>query len=595
MLSSQASAQEDFMRGGRMESPKVRQMDRGNSGGMGTGAAIGLGVGLGGALIEQLAKPPPPGGEKESRKSILRNGKRVQEEKTRSRNKPDADVKEVPPSPDKLEFFGKPEQVVHNPGHHDGKLGDLHDHKLMVIQKDGHYFRRHYYYTRPGGRPAWFWYDEPVSETDPVIPKLKEVPVCEQDEDDCDQPPVHFPLINVDNPPPANPPPPDPPAVKPPNVPVVSYDCPDCDALRRQIFELEMKTRQDTENRDNFSKYHSSDYSRDLFEAFLKTLDDKLADDASAAARLAALLKECLKKCPAPPPDTCSIVEGTGEVIEATDRFDCHGRKGTITVSRNVTVNPIPSMPKLAKAEAEGKPLEPLYEPLDQQFSIKYTGTPCGNCRWLQLYWEEELIKRDESGEFTNIEQDPKLRLSSKASKQWYVDSVSKDVEDIYVGYGADRRVFEEPAYCIDKYSMGLRVLCVPGEKDGTEQIFDRPRAGSETIFGKIARQDVQSSSPYAGVVRIKYVVHFETYLVCGPKAGPKDICGKVCWKSTFEWSSGMGRLELDTTKWARTYELEKDAGCGSDGHIQTDGDLSLNEDQKKTLRDNYPTYVQPQ
>jgi hypothetical protein len=814
-----AFGQEEMMRGHRTGSAPPAssgQMERGGRRGIGIGDAIGIGVGVGGTILQQGSNPNEQGAKKRARK----------------------DKKPSKALPEEIKFVGKPEQILHNPKHRDGKLGNQRDHKQVVIAKADHYFKRHYYYTRGGERLTWYWYDDPIANTDPVIATLKSIPVCANDSDDCDEP-QPLPPIYVDNPPtpsdnPAEKPDttksetlpdpvgtnpresteidpltgkkitkrewfdpdtkkptetreydedghvtyqetfhhngksahykvidpagktvievyrndeselteiieywpgttvvktrkkfaeherkkwittydengneenttytetdtvtrvkkievsdgkthkviirkwinmdaddeahevirtdyydntgkyrgttngtpkpgftPDPPPIdlvqdKPdipnplppinigqpdhddvarPNVPVANA-CPDCGAIRKLIAELDKKAAKDQETRDNFYKYHLYDTS--LGEAYLKVLDEKLADDAIESKNLAARLFECAKKCPVPPvavgpppvinvdnpprpPNTCSIVEGTGHEI-GTSVIDCHGHKGKITVENDVTTNPIPSIPKLAiaaeareKAIAEGKePVDEstLYEPVPGHFSIKYTGTPCDDCRWFQFFWEEDLIKRREEDKFENIPADPPTDpfLSSPENKEWHVDAVSPKVQANFVAHGADPEVFKNPAYCIEKYSMGLREACEPG-KDGTEQILDLPNPGTKSVFGRIGRHDYDDNFAYRNVVRIKYVMHFETYLVCG-----QEICAKVCWQARFEWDTSKPRLEGLPKNWEKNYDLEKDAECGKEG-IQTGDNIHFNDGQKTALSTNYPNYVQP-
>lgn len=300
----------------------------------------------------------------------------------------------------------------------------------------------------------------------------------------------------------------------------------------------------------------------------------------------------------APPkrtPNTCTVVEKTGEVIGTTEPFDCHGHKGKITVTNDVTIKPIPSAPKLKMTAAEGKNPAPLNNPKEGQFSIRYTGTPCGDCRWIQFFWEDVQYKI-EGSEPKTAKADaalPDEHLSSSSQKIWRVDIVSKKQQDTYVKYGADREVFDDPEYCIEKYAMGFREECVPG-KDGTEELIDRPLPGTESTFGRIARNyDIMDDSPYKGAVEATYAMHFETYLVCGA-ADARQVCAKVCWLATFKWDEKtMGQFDKNNLTWPKTFELDKSGACGKDG-IQTEGDMSMNDDQKAALKNDFPKYSPP-
>jgi hypothetical protein len=104
--------------------------------------------------------------------------------------------------PDEVKFVGKPDQIVHDPKHGDGKLGDLNDHKQVIVSKDGSLFTRHYYYRRDGKLLSWYWYDDPLSDKRPDIAMLKEVPYCDgENDDDCDRPSGKLPpyVIEIDD------------------------------------------------------------------------------------------------------------------------------------------------------------------------------------------------------------------------------------------------------------------------------------------------------------------------------------------------------------------------------------------------------------
>jgi hypothetical protein len=156
-----------------------RSRDRG---GIGIGDAIGIGVGIGG-LIQQNARPTTEDPDK-------KKAKRARKDKNDERDRKHAIDKTPPKSaPDEIKFVGKPDQIVHDPRHRDGKLGDLNDHKQVIVTKDDSLFTRHYYYRRDGKLLTWYWYDEPVSDKRPDIATLKEVPNCDREnDDDCDRP-----------------------------------------------------------------------------------------------------------------------------------------------------------------------------------------------------------------------------------------------------------------------------------------------------------------------------------------------------------------------------------------------------------------------
>lgn len=467
-----ASAQEPIIRdrGNINREDGRRDRERGNPG-------LGLGIDLGIRLLERT-KP-----EAEPRDKSAIPSKKTSKSRT-TKKSVQQDIK----------FVGKPDSVVHNPKHRVGKLGDLRDHKQVVIEKNGHYFKRHYYYTRSGERLTWYWYDDPVPDKDPVLATLKDIPACEGDSDDCDDQPLARPPEYIQDKPPTN---------TPANPPAVART-----------------------------------------------------------------------------PDTCEII-GSGEILD-TAAIDCHGHKGKITVEKNVTLKPIPSAPKLAKLKAEGSKVDPTAEKTGQ-FSIKYTGTPCEDCRWIQFFWEEVLIKREGKSEFEELppvqHNDPKddRVLSSSSKKDWSVDSMAAIV---YVGFGADYKALEKnPAYCIENFSLGLREYCEPG-KDGTEQIFDRPSLSNRSVFSRIIRQikvetdgeDAEYEVPnVADVIQIKQIIHFETYLICA-----QEICAKVCWQANFEWTKGMDEKP--------TENLSLD-----DCKIETTGVIDLNPDQKLALLLTHP------
>lgn len=176
-------------------------MDGGSRGGIGTGSAIGIGIEIGGAVVREMNRRPPPGATPDRQGPDTRKVNRASKDKNNARERKHAKDKK-PMEPGEIKFVGKPEHVVHNPNHRDGKLGDLRDHKQVVIEKDNHYFRRHYYYTRSGGQITWYWYDEPLKDSDPIIALLKAIPVCDGDSDDCDNESPKIEEIATANPPP---------------------------------------------------------------------------------------------------------------------------------------------------------------------------------------------------------------------------------------------------------------------------------------------------------------------------------------------------------------------------------------------------------
>ena len=168
----------------REGAPVTRERDHGGE--------VGIGIGVGGRILRELSRPPQPVVVAPADAPAVRNTRKIEPKKKAVRAEPVG--KDKTPV---VRFVGKPDQVPHDPNHHDGKLGDLNDHKQLVVSKDGSYFTRHYYYTRTGEQRTWFYYDVPLDGKN--IAKLKDVPNCRESDDDCDEPP---PVINVDDKPP---------------------------------------------------------------------------------------------------------------------------------------------------------------------------------------------------------------------------------------------------------------------------------------------------------------------------------------------------------------------------------------------------------
>ena len=165
-------------------------------GGVGIGDAIGIGVGIGG-LIQQSA---PSRTENSNTPKV----KRVRKDKANEGDRKLAKDKTLKTlEPEEIKFVGKPDQIVHDPNHRDGKLGDLNDHKQVIVTKDGSLFTRHYYYRRDGKLLSWYWYDDPLNDKKPDIATLKGVPYCDgNNDDDCDRPSGKLPpyVIEIDEP-----------------------------------------------------------------------------------------------------------------------------------------------------------------------------------------------------------------------------------------------------------------------------------------------------------------------------------------------------------------------------------------------------------
>jgi hypothetical protein len=77
----------------------------------------------------------------------------------------------------------KPANVNHIPGHVLGNAGSQHNHSAFVFRRGDRAFHRRYYAV--GG--AWYWYDDPVAETDPAFAAAQDpnVQVCEEQADEC--------------------------------------------------------------------------------------------------------------------------------------------------------------------------------------------------------------------------------------------------------------------------------------------------------------------------------------------------------------------------------------------------------------------------
>jgi hypothetical protein len=95
------------------------------------------------------------------------------------------DAKVDKPVTTNVHLVGKPDNVAHNPEQKDGSLGRQSDHKPVLVERDGHYFKRGYYAGLDGGVQTWYWYETPLADNDPVIPMLPYVTTCAAGSDDC--------------------------------------------------------------------------------------------------------------------------------------------------------------------------------------------------------------------------------------------------------------------------------------------------------------------------------------------------------------------------------------------------------------------------
>jgi type II secretory pathway pseudopilin PulG len=179
----------DSRGGDRME----RGGDRRGGSGIGTGIGIGIGVGVGQEIIRQSAPPPT-----ETRPAVTSTKKTTKSKKAAKKPPPKENATTTTERRPALRYYGKPDEIPHNPQLKDGKLGDLSDHKQVTVSKDGSYYTRHYYYTREGNDRTWYYYDVLIDPKSPVISQLKDVPQCQDNDDNCDGPKVPG-TIEVDN------------------------------------------------------------------------------------------------------------------------------------------------------------------------------------------------------------------------------------------------------------------------------------------------------------------------------------------------------------------------------------------------------------
>lgn len=138
-------------------------MRRGDDRGMrGVGTGIGIGIDIGRAISEQ---------QQQQTSEPVRRTKKTK----RATSKSDVAIK----------FDGKPSDVVHNPAQESGSLGKLSRHKMTLVEKDGHYFKRNYYSKTERGDVDWYWYETPLVDSDPIIPLLPYVAKCSAGNDNC--------------------------------------------------------------------------------------------------------------------------------------------------------------------------------------------------------------------------------------------------------------------------------------------------------------------------------------------------------------------------------------------------------------------------
>jgi hypothetical protein len=79
--------------------------------------------------------------------------------------------------------FTRPGHIRHNPAHREGHAGERFHHEAFAFRRGGHFFHRRYYAVGA----AWYWYDEPFSESDPEFAMVdtEGLPVCEPEADEC--------------------------------------------------------------------------------------------------------------------------------------------------------------------------------------------------------------------------------------------------------------------------------------------------------------------------------------------------------------------------------------------------------------------------
>ena len=113
--------------------------------------------------------------------STRRAGKTDSRRRSTLRDKPISRQSTASPT----KFEGKPTKVVHNPEHKGGELSKMSEHKSVLVERDGNYYRRSYYSKSEGGTIGWYWYEVPLEPGAPVLDRIPYVATCKPDSDDC--------------------------------------------------------------------------------------------------------------------------------------------------------------------------------------------------------------------------------------------------------------------------------------------------------------------------------------------------------------------------------------------------------------------------
>lgn len=238
-----------------------------------------------------------------------------------------------------------------------------------------------------------------------------------------------------------------------------------------------------------------------------------------------------------PPPATTGkrhlsiIREDKPGTEEALNKIDCNDHAGKITVRTGVDIH-------WNSIAENGK-----FKEQSNMIAIKYEGTNCDDCMWVQFLWSEALIKKGD--EVT------RKALKFKSSSGHVLDTTTDP---------------EKPNWAVDSgQPFGLAYSGTSNVDAKSDVIYDKTGWPFDTWV------DPQTNEYYGfdqekgeKEITLEWRDHFETFLICKGK-----VCAKVSWN----------------TVWIRSWEHPDDDGNGPKySGIEISTKASLSEGQSKAI-----------
>lgn len=220
---------------------------------------------------------------------------------------------------------------------------------------------------------------------------------------------------------------------------------------------------------------------------------------------------------------------------DASNKIDCGDHAGRVTVRTGVDIH-WNSIAEHGKEKQQGN-----------MIAIKYEGTNCDDCMWVQFVWSEALIKKGDE-----VTRKP---LKYEASTGKVLDTTMDPTK---------------PNWMLDSgQPFGLAY-------SGTSNVD----ASSDVIYDKTGWPfdgwlDPQTNEYYGfdqekgeKEITLEWRDHFETFLMCKGK-----VCAKVSWNTT----------------WIRSWEHPDDDGNGPKySGIEISTKASLSDGQQKAIADKF-------